>query len=248
MTRRLPFFSLLGVGVLLGGWALGQSGPNSKGNKGSTPPAASDVEMVERVIAARKEYDGSLKRLREHYLKAGDKLHLQWIEQELLNVHLVYKPSYNLDIQDVPPPTLEAKLNVKEANELFALAKKYKDKGLGNDYTLNQRRAEVLLREVLEKYPNCDKIADAAFDLGDIYESRACKQYDRSARYYERASQWMKGGRSDARMRAALIYDRQLNERGKAIELYRQVTEHDTNPDHLRTAERRLGELTANRK
>lgn len=241
--------AFLAAGMLVTSWAAAQtSSSTSNAGKGAPPPASNDIEMVERVIAARKEYDSSLKRLREHYLKSGDKQRTQWIDQELMGYHMLPKPSYNLDVQDVPPPSLEAKVNVKEANELFKQAMEYKGKGLGNDYVLNQRRAEYLLREVLEKYPNCDKIADAAFQLGDIYESRAYKQYDRAARYYERSFQWMKGGRTDARMRAAVLYDKQLNERAKAIELYRQVTEHDTDPEHIRTAEKRLAELTSTKK
>ena len=44
------------------------------------------------------------------------------------------------------------------------------------------------------------------------------------------------------------LYDRQLNERGRAIELYREEIAHDTDADRIRQAERRLGELTGNRK
>ena len=33
-----------------------------------------------------------------------------------------------------------------------------------------------------------DKIGDAAYQLGDIYEGRSYKQYRRAAHYYERAS------------------------------------------------------------
>jgi hypothetical protein len=53
----------------------------------------------------------------------------------------------------------------------------------------------------------------------------------------------VKGNRSDARLRAAVLYDKQLNERTKAIELYRGVLEHDTDPDRIKQAEKRLGEL-----
>ena len=106
----------------------------------------------------------------------------------------------------------------------------------------------MLLREILEKYPNSDKIADVAYQLGDIYESRAYKQYDRAAKYFERSFQWVKGSRTDARLRAAVLYDKQLNERAKAIELYREVIAHDTDADRIHQAERRLGELTGNRK
>jgi TolA-binding protein len=158
------------------------------------------------------------------------------------------KPSYNLDVQDVPPPTLEAKVNVREANELFKQAMEYKGKGLGSDFVLNMRRAEVLLREILDKYPNSDKIADVAYQLAEIYESRAYKQYDRAARYYERSFQWMKGARTDARLKAAILYDRQLNERTKAIELYRDVIAHDTDAERIKLAEKRLAELTGGKK
>lgn len=209
------------------------------------PPAAtSDVELVERTNSARKEYEASLKKLWDHYQKAGDRMRAKWVEEELMGFHMLNKPSYNLDVQDVPPPTLEAKVNVREANELFRAAMTYKGKGLGSDYVLNMRRAELLLREVLEKYPNSDKIGNVAYELGDLYESRAYRQYDRAAKYFERSFQWVTGSRTDARMRAAVLYDRQLNERTKAIELYRAVVEHDLDADRIKTAERRLAELT----
>jgi tetratricopeptide (TPR) repeat protein len=247
------FASLAGVGVI--GWAVAESPtkPISDPKKnlppeGGTPTHASDVELVERVIAARKEYEGSLKALYEHYQKVGDKQRAQWVEQELMTYHLMWKPSYNLDVKDVPPPGLEAKVNVREANELFRSAMEYKGKGFGNDFVLNQRRAELLLREILEKYPNSDKIADVAYQLGEVYESRAYKQYDRAAKYYERSFQWVKGSRTDARMRAAVLYDKQLNERAKAIELYRDEIAHDTDGERIKQAERRLGELVGNKK
>jgi TolA-binding protein len=245
--------STASVGVI--GWAVAQSPnkplPDSKTNlppETGTPTAASDVEHVERVIAARKEYEGSLKALYEHYAKVGDKQRLQWAEQELMAYHLIWRPSYNLDVKDVPPPGLEAKINVREANELYRAAMEYKGKGFGNDYILNQRRAEVLLREILEKYPNSDKIADVAYQLAEIYEGRGYRQYDRAAKYYERSFQWVKGSRTDARLRAAVLYDKNLNDRSKAIELYRQEIAHDTDSDRIKQAERRLGELTGNRK
>jgi tetratricopeptide (TPR) repeat protein len=209
------------------------------------PGGPNDAELVERVVAARKEYQQSLVALFEHYAKSGDRERAKWAEDELKAFHLTWKPSYRLDILDVPPPSLEAKVNVKEANELYRQAMLYKDKGFGTDYTLNQRRAELLLQEVLQKYPNCDKIADVAYQLGDLYEGRAYKQYDRAAAYFERAAQWRKGSGTDALLRAARLYDRSLNERGKAIELYRQVIETDTDAARIAEATRRRDELTS---
>jgi hypothetical protein len=211
----------------------------------AAPATANDGPLVERVIAARKEYQASLVALYQQYEKTGDKERARWVEDELKEFHLINKPSYRLDIQDVPPPSLEAKANVKEANDLFIEAMKYVDKGSGQEYTLNQRRAEVLLREILDKHPTSDKIADVAYQLGGLYEGRAFKQYARAATYFERAYQWQKGTRTDARMRAAYIYDRLLNERSKAIELYREQIANDTDEQRIKLAEKRLAELTS---
>ena len=247
--RRYCLMGIFWLGVGVVGWAAGES-PGKADKKGDNlpPPASSDVELVERANAARKEYELSLRKLHEHYEKTNDKLRAKWSADELMAFHLMFKPSYNLDVQDVPPPGLEAKVNVREANELFKQAMEYKGKGLGNDYILNMRRTEVLLREILEKYPNSDKIADVAYQLAEVFESRAYKQYDRAARYYERSFQWMKGARTDARLKAAILYDRQLNERSKAIELYRDVIAHDTDAERIKLAEKRLAELTGGKK
>jgi tetratricopeptide (TPR) repeat protein len=234
VTRTTGVFLLASFSLSLG-WAVDPPKGDSSGQ---------DAPLVERVVSARKEYQNSLVSLYEHYTKSGDRERAKWVEEELKAYHLTWKPSYRLDILDVPSASLEAKVNVKEANDLYLLAMQYKNKGFGTDYTLNQRRAELLLQEILQKYPNCDKIADVAYELGDLYESRAWKQYDRAAAYYERSYQWQKGSRSDARLRAARLYDRQLNERQKALDLYREVLAHDTEPGRIKEAERRLGELT----
>jgi hypothetical protein len=216
--------------------------------KPASNPGGSEVELVESVLNARKAYQQSLANLYEHYAKLGDKERAKWVEEELKGYHLLGKPSYRLDVQDVPPPTLEARENIKDANTLFKQAMEYKGKGYGTDYLLNQRRAEILFREILEKYPTSDKIADVAYELGDLYESKGFKQYARSAAYFERAYQWRKGSRTDARMRAARLYDKTLNERSKAIELYREVIAHDTDDGRIKEAEKRLAELTSTRK
>ena len=211
------------------------------------PTNTQDAALVERVVAARKEYAQSLVALYEHYAKAGDRERAKWVEDELKTFHLAWKPSYRLDILDVPPAGLEAKVNVKEANDLYKAAMEYKDRGFGTDYVLNQRRCELLLQEILQKHPNCDKIADVAYQLGDLYEGKAYKQYDRAAAYFERSYQWRKGGRTDARLRAARLYDHQLNERSRAIELYREIIANETEPAAIKEAERRLAELTSGR-
>ena len=87
-----------------------------------------------------------------------------------------------------------------------------------------------------------------AYELGELYEGRSFKQYNRAAAYFERAYQWRKGSGTDARLRAARLYDKQLGERSKAIELYRDVMVNDADKDRMKEAEKRLAELTSTRK
>src|SRR5262249_22717630 len=105
-------------------------------------------------------------------------------------------------------------------------------------------RSEILLQQLLTHYPQSDKIDDAAYQLGDIYESKAYKQYPRAAQYYERCFQWNPNTQFDARLRAARLYDKQLNERSHAIELYRDVTTHETDQKRIAEATKRLHDLT----
>jgi hypothetical protein len=123
----------------------------------------------------------------------------------------------------------------------------YKNRGWGNDYLFNQRRAELLFQQILTQYPQSDKIGDAAYQLGDIYESKAYRQYRRAAQYYERCFQWHGHTHFDARLRAARLYDKQLLDRGRAIELYKDVTNHETDPKQIQEAEKRLTELSGSR-
>jgi hypothetical protein len=207
------------------------------------PGAASDIEMVERLLAARREYQLSLEQLRTHYSLVGDVERTRWAEEELRQFHRIAKQAYRLEL-DVPPPTLQAAYNIPEANELYRRAVLYKDHGWGTDYVDNQRRAELLLQQLLTSYPQSDKIGDAAYQLGDIYESKAYKQYRRAAQYYERCFQWNPNTQLEARIRAARLYDKQLAERGRAIELYREVTAHETDPKRLQEAQKKLTDLT----
>jgi hypothetical protein len=220
---------------------------------GQTPPVPNKeadnkktVELVERLLAARKEYQMTLETLRAHYIKAGDLEHARWAEEELVHYHRIAKQAYILAL-DAPPPTLQANYNIPQANELYRRAMGYKDKGWGTDYIDNQRRAELLLQKMLTNYPQCSRISDAAYQLGDIYESKAYKQYARAAVYFERCFQWNDKTHFDARMRAARLYDKTLNDREKAKAIYMEATRHETDEARQAEAKKRIQELGAKR-
>jgi hypothetical protein len=233
--------------LLVSFWACARGQTTAKTPAGAKAvQGTSDIELVEKLLAARREYQRSLEKLRLHYLRVGDIERSHWAEEELKQYHLISKQAYRLEL-DVPPPTLQANQNIPEANKLYQRAMLYKDRGWGTDYTYNMRRAELLLQQILSQYPQCDKIGAAAYQLGEIYESKGYKQYRRAAQYYERAFQWNRHTHFQARLRAARLYDKQLLERGRAIELYREVTTHEIDPKQIEEAEARLRELNGSR-
>jgi hypothetical protein len=232
----------LGLGAaLLAGVAVAHA-QQKEVPKADKTSASSDLTLVRELMDSRAKYQASLEQLRAWYLGAGDVEKARWAEEELRQYHRVPKQAFRLELV-VPPPTLQASVNVPEANELYRRAMAYKDRGWGNDYIDNQRRAELLLQQLVNNYPQCDKIGDAAYQLGDIYESRAYKQYRLAASYFERAFQWNKTTQLDARLRAARLYDRNLIERKRARELYQEIITHDTDEKRRTEAQRRLNDL-----
>ena len=245
-ARRLPNWCAASIALcMLNAAVVAETPSESSTPKEDKSTQAGEVELVEAIIKARKDYWSALDKLRQHYISTNDIEKTRWVEDELKAYHRIMKYSYRLDVKDVPPPTLQPKQNITEANNLFRLAVGYKDKGTGEEFIDNQRRTEILLQRILEKYPDSDKIAETAYHLGDIYEHyRPRPQYERAAAYYERSFQWNKASTTDARLRAAKLYDYELKMLGKAKELYKSVINHDTNPARVKEAERRLSELS----
>ena len=244
MVRRwtVPLY-LLAAGVFTGVWA---QGPSNNNNKGQIPTGTGDLEFVERVLVARRDYQKALEHLRAHYKKAQDDERAKWAEDELLGFHRVPQHAYRLEL-DVPHPNLQGTTNIVEANRLYTEALKFKDHGWNTDYLDNQRRAELLFQKILTQYPQSNKISDVAYQLGDVYESKAYRMYKRAAQYFERCFQWNPQTQSDARLRAARLYDKRLKERNHALELYRDVTTHETDPRRIQEAQKRIAELSASR-
>ncbi len=207
------------------------------------PTGKGDLQMVERLLSARKEYQSTLEALRAYYIGMGDIERARWAEEELVQFHRINKYPFRLDLV-VPPPTLPGDKNVPEANELYRQALKFKDRGYGQDFIDNQHRAELLFQQLLTNYPQSDKISDTAYQLGDIYESKAFRQYDHAAIYFERCFQWNSKTQFDARLRAARLYERYQSERGHALEIYRDITTHEIDPKRVEEAQRKVMDLS----
>jgi TolA-binding protein len=242
LSRRSLAAVLLALVVAV---AVGAQQPGSL-NAAPKGGRASDVELVEKLLAARRDYQVSLEALRAHYISVQDAERARWAEDELREFHRINKQAYNLDM-DVPPPTLRAEKNIPEANELYKRAMSYKDKGWGPSYVDNQRRAELLFQQILTSYPESDKIDDSAYRLAEMYEGKAYQHYRRAAIYYQRCFQWNPNTQFDARLRAARLYDRVLQDRSEAVKLYQEVLDHETDSTWIDEAKKRLQELRSTR-
>jgi TolA-binding protein len=206
--------------------------------------SANEINMVKHLIAARREYQQSLEQLHAYYESTADAERRKWAEAELLSFHRVPQPAYIIDL-DVAGPGLRPDQNVPAANELYRKAMSYSGKGFGSEHQDNLIRCELLLQQLLAQYPSSNKCSDAAYHLGEIYENRKPPQYRRAATYFERSVQWHPNTQLDGRLRAARLYDRQLNDRGRAVELYKDVLAHETDERRRQEAERRLADLNA---
>lgn len=217
------------------------------GTPGAPSGRTSDLELVERLIVLRKNYQKTLEQLRFYYVQAGDKEREDMATEELKGWHRIRKHAFIEDLE-VPPPTLRGEINIVEANNLLTRALVFKDaRGFGNDYIDNQRRAELLLQELLTKYPQSNKISEAAYWLGEVYEGKSNEMYRRASWYYTRCYQWNAAASKDARLKAARICDHKLHDRSKALELYRDVTINDHMPAHQAEARARIAELSGKR-
>jgi hypothetical protein len=236
---RLRYFPLVILSLLAAAYVLrAQATPD-----GAASPYKSDLELVEKLLVVRHDYQVTLEQLRAHYMAVGDVERAKWAEEELIQYHRIPKQAFRLEL-DVPPPTLRGTTNVPAANKLYTRAIAFKDKGWGTDFIDNQRRAELLFQQLLTQYPQSDRISDTAYQLGDIYEGKPYKQYRRAALYFERCFQWNPSTHFDARIRAARIYDRHTLDRAKAIEIYKEAATHEIDQRRIEEAQKRQAELS----
>ena len=100
---------------------------------------------------------------------------------------------------------------------------------------------------LIREYPTSDKISEAAFRLGEIYEGWYYEDFAKAAAAYERAYQWNARTILPAKFRAAKLYDEKLMQRDKAVMLYKQVVVERLYKRDAEHAAKRVIELTGGR-
>jgi tetratricopeptide (TPR) repeat protein len=158
-------------------------------------------------------------------------------------------PKYKYIIEaEGAPQNLKVSASIPEADVLYYEAEGI-DKAAGRLPVLkNKNQLRIALAkydEVIRKYPASDKIDDAAYNAGVIYEY--FKDYSIALLYYKRTFQWDPETPHPARFRAARILDQRLHRKDEALQLYQQAVKIEGQFDRYREwrefAERRIREL-----
>ena len=209
-------------------------------------PEAAEVDRVEEMAMYRNMYRAHLEKLVQYYMKTGDQMKLSWARSELKSFDSTPKYKYIMEAI-IADPDLKAVDLIIEADELYEEAEKiYKDANalivmVDKD---KMRLALSKYNEIIGLYPTSDKIDDAAYRAGRIYDY--FKDYNIAVIYYQRAFQWNENTRYPARSRAAYVMDRRLNRKEDALALYQLAFKYEKQfPGNVEYAKSRILELTA---
>jgi tetratricopeptide (TPR) repeat protein len=181
---------------------------------------------------------------------SGNNMKSEWAQKELKALDSMPKYKYLVEAE-AAGPNLKASTPIPEADRLYGEALMLQGKAeqlvIIKDNNL-LRLALDKYDQVIRKYPSSDKIDDAAFKAGEIYDY--FKDYTIALLYYQRAYQWNPQTTYPARFRAAFVLDKRLHRRAEALELYQQALEKEGQNylEWKNFADRRIGELTKRRR
>jgi tetratricopeptide (TPR) repeat protein len=205
------------------GRLLPSQGTAAIGTVGSVPSQAGETDIVEQIAINRRAYQQGLELLIRYYTKTGNNMKLNWAQKELMSLDSI--PQYKYIIEaEILDANLRASRSIPEADDLFRDALRLEDEARVLLIGTNDDK----LREALDKYdrlirnyPTSDKIDDAAFNAGVIYER--FQDYSIALLYFQRAYQWDPETPYPARFRSARILDKRLHRNAEALELYREA-------------------------
>ena len=206
---------------------------------------AGEVGLVEEVARTRKAYARALAALKEFYMGRGTAHKIEWAESEVAAFENVPKIQY-LVVAELAGPDLRPTNSIEVADQLYTEGLNYKDYPAfppGKKEYL--KVALEKFRTIIEKYPQSDKIDDAAFRMGEIYGGWYFQDFARAVQSYQRCWEWNPETEHPALFNAAKIYDEKLKNRVKAVELYnRVIAEYTRDEGKVNEAQNRLRALT----
>ena len=195
------------------------------------PEGANESTLVEDLVNARRAYLQALAELEANYIANGlsDDIKAVRSIRERFDPIRTY---YYMDAAEYPPLSLQPYHAIAEADQLFDDGLKLYEEGKGWMRTFlstnynKQRESLALFRAMIRRYPTSDKIAMAAFYVGEIYKEYFNENV-RAVNWYRRAWTWDTHVDASARFQAATVFDHRLENKPKALELYQDVLEHE---------------------
>ena len=206
---------------------------------------ASESDIIEQLTNNRRAYHQSLELLVEHYTKTGNNMKLEWAKRELAALNSM--PQYNYIVEaSLAPANLRPTTSIPEADYIYMEATRL-EKEAGKLLVVKDsellRLALNKYNELIRKHPSSDKIDDAAFKAGCIYEH--FKDYTIALLYFQRAYQWEPNTIYPARFKAAYVLDKHLHRRAEALKLYQEAIEKEARFGEWREfAQNRIKEIT----
>lgn len=208
-------------------------------------PGAGEADYVERAAATRAAYREALASLAAYYRSVGNYTKGQWALTELRTFDQMVQYTY-LAPAEVAPANLQARDIIDGAEELYQEGRRLFREAGGALIVVDEPKLRESLRyfnRLIAEYPTSDKIDDAAFWSGRVYEY--LKNYELAAIYYQRAYQWSDSTPYPARFRAATIMDHRLKMRSEALALYQLAVEYESRyAENTEIARQRIAELS----
>jgi tetratricopeptide (TPR) repeat protein len=208
----------------------------------------SEVDMVEQVLANRAVYKRSLDALRDFYERRGSFNKMQWAETELKELGHV-KPFRYIMSAEVPAEDLRPARSIAEADRMYDEGVMLMRRG-GHNLPVVYRKdymheAMQVFTEMITRYPDSDKIDDAAFECGEILKEYYVNQDRLALQWYQRAREWDPHTPHPVLFQSAVVCDFRLHDRARALELYQRVLQEETsNRSNTAFASKRIYELT----
>lgn len=206
-----------------------------------------EADLVEQMAVSRQAYRQGLQLLVTYYTRTGNNMKLQWAQTELNSLDTM--PKYNYVVGAiVAGPNLKPSASIPQADDLYYEAQDFEKKAGPLPAFKDENSLRLALQrcnDLIKQYPTSDKIDDAAYMAGTIYEY--FQDYSIALLYFQRAFQWDPDTIYPARFRAARILDKDLHRNAEALKLYQEAVKTEGRFDKYREwrefAERRIREM-----
>lgn len=194
--------------------------------------------IANTIQTSRENYKKALIELIQHYLDIGNQSRLDQARKELKSLNKVPQLRY-LTAGEETKEIIPSK-NIEDANILFQDGMTYKNSLNIFKKKINLSHSAARFRRILNKYPESDKADDAAYELADILEKSAFKNYEEAAFYYVRCYELNPNTEMPAYYKAGKVYDEKLHDYSAAIKNYELALETCKNEEYRKNARSRL--------